>query len=969
MPAPLTRRGGEPWRAFDAVWFRRWQWLLLLILDEPILGRVARWVLRIRRTEIGHRHRIVKIEPHAYHVQRPAAPRRQRVLFAGFRPRTVEEPALERVTCIRTSPKFAKRVYRAFAPVWWALHLWDWAIADRWVPAMSAGFATLTAYPDPSPETATCDGHVQRGGVNETFTTIRNGAGVQTADNQATGNVELQATSTSNQFSNLFRLFFGFDTSSLAGATVAAAALFLTPHASFGMDNGLGGGATYHITAAAPASPTALSTSDYGNVSDTSFASQAGSGLSNGVEAEWAFNSSGIAAINTSGVSQFAARFGWDVADSFTGTWTSSGRARMVVYLADQTGNTEDPRLEVVYGLPTISTTTLAPGQVGQAYSETLLVEGGEGPFVWSVASGTVPTGLALGTPVGATVPLSGMPTSAPGTYNFTIQVEGAGGVTDDQAFTLEILPRAPTDRLPTRASLRVEAYREGQWQVLSPHVLRETSLTIGYGIRGGGPRDLLAGPGSASFGLNNWDEVGQYTPGHAHQVADWSTETRVRISFQPEIAVLTPAGFPLLTSSGTAVQVGPTPKFLGRVTWIDPEAGKYGPRRVHVRVGDYMAGMASEEVRTIAVQIGQSERALLQAIFAAIPSDVRPPVRRLDEGIDTYPYALDDGGSGASPGGLFTDVLESAFATLVQYGNGDVVSLNRNTRTYQASQVTLTEDELEFLDAPTDKARLYRRVIVEIPQFRVGAVQEVLWAEEGVDAVGIEPGGIRDFWATYRDPDAEANQTQGIAGYATDVDPFSTTAVFNAQSDGGGADLSGAVTVEAEYYANSVHYRLTNTGGSTAHRITLETNALPIRRLKPIEVESVSAQGRGATLRIALRYQVSRTIAQFIADYVRSQWEVEGNRPRRVAFDPQREERLMRTMLNREPGNRVTLRESVSATDGDSIIQGLEISSTDGEYWRCTWLVAPVASYAFITPMRLGEAGQMELGETTVLG
>lgn len=966
MPAPLIRPGGEHWRAFDAAWFRRWQWLLLLILDEPILGRLFRWVLRIRRTDVGYRHRIVKIEPHAYHVQRPAASRRRRVLFAGFRPRTVEEPAVEYVADIRTHPKYAKRVYFAFAALWWALHVWDWAVADRVVPALSANFATLTAYPDPGSGSTTVDGYVQRAAGSEAWSTIRDGAGTDVNINAGGADtwVGLVAHATTNTYSSLRRAIFTFDTSGVSGVVSGSCSIYSVYAFDYLSAGNLG------LYDASPAADNTLAASDYSNVGATAQSDDTFTAATWNSTAYRAFtlNAAGLAGGNWGGIARLGLRFTTDATNTTPG-WSGGASSGWGFYFADRTGSSEDPKLELVYGLPTISTTTLAPGQVGQAYSETLLVEGGEGPFVWSVASGTVPTGLALGTPVGATVPLSGMPTSAPGTYNFTIQVEGAGGVTDDQAFTLEILPRAPTDRLPTRASLRVEAYREGQWQVLSPHVLRETSLTIGYGIRGGGPRDLLAGPGSASFGLNNWDEVGQYTPGHAHQVADWSTETRVRISFQPEIAVLTPAGFPLLTSSGTAVQVGPTPKFLGRVTWIDPEAGKYGPRRVHVRVGDYMAGMASEEVRTIAVQIGQSERALLQAIFAAIPSDVRPPVRRLDEGIDTYPYALDDGGSGASPGGLFTDVLESAFATLVQYGNGDVVSLNRNTRTYQASQVTLTEDELEFLDAPTDKARLYRRVIVEIPQFRVGAVQEVLWAEEGVDAVGIEPGGIRDFWATYRDPDAEANQTQGIAGYATDGDPFSTTAVFNAQSDGGGADLSGAVTVEAEYYANSVHYRLTNTGGSTAHRITLETNALPIRRLKPIEVESVSAQGRGATLRIALRYQVSRTIAQFIADYVRSQWEVEGNRPRRVAFDPQREERLMRTMLNREPGNRVTLRESVSATDGDSIIQGLEISSTDGEYWRCTWLVAPVASYAFITPMRLGEAGQMELGETTVLG
>lgn len=33
-----------PWRAFGPAWFARWQWPLLLILAEPLLGR---WALRI----------------------------------------------------------------------------------------------------------------------------------------------------------------------------------------------------------------------------------------------------------------------------------------------------------------------------------------------------------------------------------------------------------------------------------------------------------------------------------------------------------------------------------------------------------------------------------------------------------------------------------------------------------------------------------------------------------------------------------------------------------------------------------------------------------------------------------------------------------------------------------------------------------------------------------------------------------
>jgi hypothetical protein len=51
-----------------------------------------------------------------------------------------------------------------------------------------------------------------------------------------------------------------------------------------------------------------------------------------------------------------------------------------------------------------ISTTSLAPGQVGTAYSATLTATGGTTPYSWSLTSGTLPGGLTLGTSSGMIV-------------------------------------------------------------------------------------------------------------------------------------------------------------------------------------------------------------------------------------------------------------------------------------------------------------------------------------------------------------------------------------------------------------------------------------------------------------------------------------------------------------------------------------------------------------------------------------
>ena len=65
-------------------------------------------------------------------------------------------------------------------------------------------------------------------------------------------------------------------------------------------------------------------------------------------------------------------------------------------------------------------------GQVGLAYSGTLTATNGVGPYVWSIADGSLPPGLTLATGNGASTTLSGTPSGA-GSYSFTVQVIDTG--------------------------------------------------------------------------------------------------------------------------------------------------------------------------------------------------------------------------------------------------------------------------------------------------------------------------------------------------------------------------------------------------------------------------------------------------------------------------------------------------------------------------------------------------------------
>jgi len=87
-------------------------------------------------------------------------------------------------------------------------------------------------------------------------------------------------------------------------------------------------------------------------------------------------------------------------------------------------------------GCPTItlSPSALPGGTVGSSYSQTLTAGGGTAPYAYSVASGTLPSGISLS----QDGKLSGTPNSQ-GTYDFTISAMDDEGCEGDNVYSLTI--------------------------------------------------------------------------------------------------------------------------------------------------------------------------------------------------------------------------------------------------------------------------------------------------------------------------------------------------------------------------------------------------------------------------------------------------------------------------------------------------------------------------------------------------
>ncbi|HYL16141.1 MAG TPA: malectin domain-containing carbohydrate-binding protein, partial [Terriglobales bacterium] len=121
-------------------------------------------------------------------------------------------------------------------------------------------------------------------------------------------------------------------------------------------------------------------------------------------------------------------------------------------------GSIENPKVNGIEVVPStgggggstlaIATSSMTSGTMGMNYSATLAATGGTTPYSWSIASGTLPSGLTL-TSNGS---ISGKPTSG-GSYSFTAQVTDAAAHSASANLSINVLVPSPSVAITSPAS------------------------------------------------------------------------------------------------------------------------------------------------------------------------------------------------------------------------------------------------------------------------------------------------------------------------------------------------------------------------------------------------------------------------------------------------------------------------------------------------------------------------------------
>lgn len=335
--------------AFGKSWFEKNQKILLWFLNTPIVKNIFRRIMRIREKD-----KISDITPNYYTVYLGT--------FLDLKKRKLIKKYSRRYY---TRNILSERIYHSFKPIWWLMHYWDMAIANKYNPAWNLGFDVLEFIPADGANSP-CDGVVYRNlanGSGEDWATIKAGAGNSPTATQTTAKVSWTTDNDGDGWIKLYRAFLNFNLAATmpADATVSDTSLELV---TAGKADPGSNTPQINVFEATPAGTNTLVSGDFDNVGTTPYATAIAYAdwPASGNVATFTFNATGVAAVQAAitGVLSISLREAtYDAGSSTPSYHGTSEETQFTFHTAETSTAGYEPTLVVTYStvsLPTVTT-------------------------------------------------------------------------------------------------------------------------------------------------------------------------------------------------------------------------------------------------------------------------------------------------------------------------------------------------------------------------------------------------------------------------------------------------------------------------------------------------------------------------------------------------------------------------------------------------------------------------------------
>ena len=386
----------------------------------------------------------------------------------------------------------------------------------------------------------------------------------------------------------------------------------------------------------------------------------------------------------------------------------------------------------------------------------------------------------------------------------------------------------------------------EGQgngWTDRTYHLHRGSVVSIGRGINGRGPVDLVAGTGVATWQMLNlkWGSlVGDieedasltgrpYTLGD-DAAAGWGVGTPCRWSIDLEDDDDNPTQRVIWT---------------GEITSFSPTVGERRPGFVKVEARDYMEVLSTHQLSGLSVLQDAKEHEVFNEIINAVPKS--PRRTEVDQsGIDTYPVVFDDlRDESGNPRRELQRLVQSSLGDVFIKADGTLVYQtrrhrigNRNADGGPADVYNLYDSD--FLRSNEPKVQESRdgelnRVTVSIYPREHTENLVVLWTLQRVQR--LSPYGELVFEAQYKDPDERTNRVAALDVVSPVKGVDYTAASIGERSSI--ANRNNDISVTAENSGNASIITVRNLTGANIFITKLQIRGRPILTYDELTVEA----------------------------------------------------------------------------------------------------------------------------------